>query len=104
MADKCRCLWRVFSANPGLVQTSKSFVFICQRNLSQSQANDARKLRAMVIIFMVIFLSLIKLSCYKLELRRLWQTIVGQGTPFSYLLWKERDDQIFSQLLVLSYV
>jgi len=73
----------VFSANPGLAQTSKSFVFICQRNLSQSQTNDARKLRAMVIIFIVIFLSLIfKLSCYKLELRRLWQTIVGQGTRF----------------------
>ena len=37
----------------------------------------------MVIIFIVIFLSLIfKLSCYKLELRRLWQTIVGQGTRF----------------------
>ena len=39
---------RAFSAQSGLVKTAKSFKFICQRNLSQAQATDATKLRAMV--------------------------------------------------------
>ena len=41
-------LERVFSIYSGILNTSKPFKFICQRNLSQAQATDAKKLRAMV--------------------------------------------------------
>ena len=41
-------LERVFAIYSGILNTSKPFKFICQRNLSQAQATDAKKLRAMV--------------------------------------------------------
>lgn len=48
MAEPCRRALRLFSASLGPWKTSKSFKFICQRNASQAQSSDARKLRAMV--------------------------------------------------------
>ncbi|CAH3018861.1 unnamed protein product [Porites evermanni] len=42
-------LERVFPIYSGILNTSKPFKFICQRNLRQAQATDAKKLRAMVV-------------------------------------------------------
>ena len=47
-------LERVFPIYSGILNTSKPFKFICQRNLSQAQANDAKKLRAMVNVFVLL--------------------------------------------------
>ena len=47
-------LERVFAIYSGILNTSKPFKFICQRNLSQAQATDAKKLRAMVNVFVLL--------------------------------------------------
>ena len=47
-------LERVFPIYSGILNTSKPFKFICQRNLSQAQATDAKKLRAMVNVFVLL--------------------------------------------------
>ena len=48
-------LERVFSIYSGILNTSKPFKFICQRNLSQAQATDARKLQAMVNVLSCLY-------------------------------------------------
>ena len=47
-------LERVFPIYSGILNTSKPFKFICQRNLSQAQATEAKKLRAMVNVFVLL--------------------------------------------------
>ena len=76
-------LERVFPIYSGILNTSKPFKFICQRNLSQAQATDAKKLRAMVNVFVLLcrcfswsssyFSSIIKLLVSKTDEYYRWE-------------------------------
>ena len=55
-------LERVFSVYSGILNTSKPFKFICQRDLSQAQATNAKKLRAMVMFCSVCTLMSLTVS------------------------------------------
>ena len=76
-------LERVFAIYSGILNTSKPFKFICQRNLSQAQATDAKKLRAMVNVFVLLcrcfswsssyFSSIIKLLVSKTDEYYTWE-------------------------------
>lgn len=76
-------LERVFFVYSGILNTSKPFKFICQRNLSQAQATNAKKLRAMVNVFVLLcccfswsssyFSSIIKLLVSKTDEYYRWE-------------------------------